>query len=411
MQSFNLASAIGAMVLAVSLAAQQPPATNSDPASMGLSPEQENIQQEVARQMAEKDKNSWKFGVRPNGGGFFAHSPDEKIQFRLLGYAQAVGTVVNEDFINSFGSGDVRVRRARVGWYFLLDKKYELFVEYDGVPLTGNLVEARVDLSLKGDDLRVRAGKMVVPLSEEGWRSSRNYDTIERFIALNSTYVLPAEDTQIGVMLHGQILKDNKLTWYAGMWNGNASAIDNPRDSNDDKEFQVKATYKFSPTFRAGAGLGITREEGQTLRLSSLTGTRFAEFPVLGDRLGQDADFLWEKGRNSFRGEVLRFDFADSDTELVGGFLQFAHFMRGDYNGGFQPIVRIERTEVNRDAGPSHQRETAINALTAGFNWYLHNNVRIQVNGLAEDFNRASDRAVTGDGFKLSFLSELQIRF
>lgn len=401
----------GALFLASSLLAQDPPAGNTDPASTGLSPEQEKIQKEVARQLAEREKSIWKFGVRPNGGGFFAHSPDENIQFRLLGYAQAVGTVVNDDFRNSFGSSDVRVRRARVGWYFLLQKKYELFIEYDGVPVTGNLVEARVDVALKGDDLRVRAGKMVVPLSEEGWRSSRNYDTIERFIALNSTYVLPAEDTQIGVMLHGQILKDNKLTWYAGAWNGNASAVDNPRDSNDDKEFQVKATYKFTPEFRAGAGLGVTKEEDQTLRLSSLTGTRFAEFPVKGDRFAQDVDFLWEKGRNSARAEVLRLQFEDSETELTGGFVQFAHFLSGDYNGGFQPIVRIERSEINRDIGPAAQRKTAINALTAGFNWYLHNNVRLQVNAIGEDFNRVSDRAVIGDGLKVSFLSELQIRF
>ena len=394
--------------MAVPVAGQTPAPTTQDPAAQGLTPEQEKIQKEVARQLAEKEKNSWKFGLRPNGGGFFLHSPDEKIQFRLLGYAQALGTVVDKDFVNSFGSGDVRVRRARVGWYLLLDKKYELFVEYDGVPVTGNLVEARVDWALHGDDLRVRAGKMVVPLSEEGWRSSRNYDTIERFIALNTMYGLPSEDTQIGVMLHGAILKDNRLTWSAGAWNGNAQASDNPRDNNDDKEFQIKGTYAVSKTFRFGVGLGTTHEEGQIIRFNSLNGTRFAEFNIIGDRRAIDSDFLYEKARVSFRGEVLNADFADSNTTLRGGFLQFGYFVTGNYNGGFQPLIRIERAQIDREVAPE---DTSINALTAGFNWYLNNNVRLQVNGILEDYNRASDRAVRGDGLKPTFLSELQIRF
>jgi hypothetical protein len=398
--------ALVALLASAPIFAQQ--TTANDPAAQGLTPEQEAIQKEVARQMAERDKNAWKFGIRPNGGGFFMHSPDDNIQFRLLGYAQAVGTVVNEDFINTFGSSDVRVRRARVGWYLLYQKKYELFVEYDGVPVTGNLVEARVDWAIRGDDLRLRAGKMVVPLSEEGWRSSRNYDTIERFIVINTMYGLPAEDTQIGAMLHGQILAGNKLTWYVGAWNGNAAAADNPRDNNDDKEYQAKVTYAFSKTFRGGFGVGTTTEETQPLRLNSLSGTRFAEFNVIGGRQAVDADFLYEKEKLSFRGEVLNAEFSDSDTTLRGGFLQVAYFLSGNYNGGFQPILRIERAEIERDLSP---RSSAINAITAGFNWYLNNNVRVQVNAIGEDFNRASDRSVRGDGFKPTFLSEFQIRF
>src|SRR6185369_8223058 len=100
-------------------------------AAAALTPEQEVIQKEVARQLAEKEKNSWKFGLRPNGGGFSADSPDGNISFRLLGYAQVVGTAVDKDFINSFGSGDFRIRRARVAWHLLYQKMYELFVEYD----------------------------------------------------------------------------------------------------------------------------------------------------------------------------------------------------------------------------------------------------------------------------------------
>lgn len=349
---------------------------------------------------------SWTFGVRPNGGGFFATSPDGKYDFRLLGYAQAVGTLVNADFSNTFGSSDFRVRRARVGWAMTFDKKYEVFIEYDGVPQTGNLVEARLNAKLIGDDLQVRAGKFVVPFSEEGWRSSRNYDTIERFIVVNSLYGLPALDTQIGVMLHGQLLSDNKLTWYAGVWNGNASAAENNRDNNSDKEFQAKATYRFTPAFRAGLGFDHTAEETQTLRLNSLTGTRFAATDVRGTRSGLDGDFFYEKGALSFRGEALTVSFDEADATLRGGFVQAAYFTKGNYDGGIQPLVRLETARMGAPHGDS-----TIDALTLGVNWYLSNHVRLQVNALAERFGGVGGLAVEGDGIKPSLLTELQLRF
>ena len=349
---------------------------------------------------------AWTFGVRPNGGGFFLTSPDGKYDFRLLGYAQAVGTVANGDFLNSFGSGDVRVRRARVGWAMTFDRKYELFIEYDGVPQTGNLVEARLNARLLGDELQLRAGKFVVPFSEEGWRSSRNYDTVERFIVLNSLYALPSLDTQIGVMLHGQLLADNKLTWYAGVWNGNASAAENNRDNNGDKELQAKVTYRFTPTFRAGLGVDHTTEETQTLRLNSLTGTRFAATDVRGTRSGIDADFLYEKARLSVRGEAMTVDFSGSDVALRGGFLQAAYFVRGNHDGGMQPLIRIETARMNARNGDS-----TIDALTLGVNWYLSNHVRLQVNGITENFRGVGGLSVRGDGLKPSLLTELQLRF
>jgi len=361
--------------------------------------------------MADRDKSSWKFGVRPNGGGFFLSSPDEKIQFRLLGYAQGVASLLNRDFVNSFESGDFRVRRARVGWLMTFDKMYELFIEYDGVPETGNLVEARLNWQLRGDDLQLRVGKFVVPFSEEGWRSSRNYDVIERFVALNSMYGLPALDTQIGAMVHGQVMKDNRLTYYAGLWNGNASAASNPRDSNGDKEFQVKVAYKLTKELRVGLGLDHTVEVSQPLRLSSLTGTRYIAVDVQGKRQGVDADFFYERGRLSFRGEGMTLDFADSDTKLDGAFLQASWFLHGDYNKGFQPLIRIERSQIRDGRVTSGPSSSAISVVTAGFNWFLSNNIRLQVNAIGEDFSQPRNLSVRGDGLKTSLLTELQYRF
>lgn len=405
---FTLISAADVSSLRAQSPASAPEPTTSQTETLS---EEESVRKEVARQMTEREKSSWKFGIRPNGGGFFLSSPDEKIQFRLLGYAQGVASLLDRDFVNSFESGDFRVRRARVGWLMTFDKMYELFIEYDGVPETGNLVEARLNWQLRGDDVQLRVGKFVVPFSEEGWRSSRNYDVIERFVALNSMYGLPALDTQIGAMIHGQVMKDNKLTYYAGLWNGNASAASNPRDSNGDKEFQVKVAYRLTKELRVGVGLDHTVEVTQPLRLSSLTGTRYVAVDVQGKRQGIDADFFYEKGRMSFRGEGMTLDFADSKTQLNGAFLQAAYFLRGDYNKGFQPLVRIERSQVRDGRSSAGASSSAISILTAGFNWFLSNNIRLQVNAIGEDFSQPRNLSVRGDGLKTSLLTELQYRF
>ncbi len=410
MQSVRFAVCLGAVLFTVCLSSEA--ACSSEDSPSQFSPQQQQkIEDEIARQLAEREDSLWQFGVLPDGGGVFAHSPDDHYQFRILGHAQTVGTLVDDDFERSFGNGDVSIRRAQIGWYFRLKKKYELFIQYDGASDSGNLVEARADITWMGGDLRMRAGKMYVPLSEEGFRPTHDLDTIARFIALNAAHDLPSENTQIGVMFHGQLLVDDRLTWYLGAWNGNASPENNARDDNDDREYQVKATLQITPELRAGAALGITREENQMLRLSSLNGTPYAEFAVSGERFAQDADFVWERGRNSFRGEILRIDFRDSDTELLGGFIQFAHFLWGSDDGGLEPLVRLERAEVERRRGPAAERDTAINALTAGVNWHINNHVKLQINALVEDFSRASNQLVTGDGTKASMLTQIQMRF
>jgi phosphate-selective porin len=411
MSRFHL-GALLALILSCSLLRAQ---TTESPASAPepTASQDEVVRKEVERQLAEalKKQKQWTFELKPNGGGFAITSPDEQLQFRLLGYAQTVGTLTNDDFLNSFQSGDFRVRRARVDWLTTFQKKYELFIEYDGVPQTGNLVEARLNWQLKGDDLQLRVGKFVVPISEEGWRSSRNYDTIERFIVINTMYGLPALDTQYGVMLHGQVLPENKLTYYVGVWNGNASASENARDSNGDKEVQARVVYKFTPALRAGIGVDHDVEETQTLRLNSLTGTRFASLDVHGKRQGVDADYFYEKGRFSSRGEWMQYQFSDRDVDLGGGFLQFAYFTRGDYSRGFQPLLRIETAQLSDDRTSGPGSVSRINALTAGFNWYLSGHVRFQLNAIAEEFNRDAGQNVRGDGVKPSLLTELQFRF
>ena len=129
--------------------------TSETSTSQTVSPQQRTeIEKEVARQLAERETSQWKFGVLPDGGGFFAHSPDDYYQFRILGEAQTVGTLVDADFVNSFGNGDVSIRRARVGSYFRLKQKYasERRIGKKGVerPSLGGAVERDFFLGIEG---------------------------------------------------------------------------------------------------------------------------------------------------------------------------------------------------------------------------------------------------------------------
>ena len=73
--------------------------------------------------------------------------------------------------------------------------------------------------------------------------------------------------------------------------------------------------------------------------------------------------------------------------------------------------MRVERAEVTLGANPITERPAAINALTAGVNWYINDHVRLQVNALVEDFSREADLGVVGEGVKPSLLTQIGMRF
>ncbi len=62
-------------------------------------------------------------------------------------------------------------------------------------------MEARLNSKIIDDKLQLRLGKFTTPFSFENFRSSRAIDTIERYIALNAMFSVPALDVQTGGML------------------------------------------------------------------------------------------------------------------------------------------------------------------------------------------------------------------
>lgn len=296
----------------------------------------------------------------------------------------------------------------------------------------------------------LRLGKFTTPFSTENFRSSRAIDTIERYTALNALFSVPALDVQNGAMIFGAIplaadreytvessrtLGNAKgqepvepiaslvnfgpmLNYYVGVFNGNASAGNdsngvggNSRDTNGDKEFQAKLIYPPHPQISLGLGYDHNDSEpGRTLTLSSLAGTAFVRVPSEGKRNGVGADFFWEPGRFSLRSEGLYFDFEDAEFQIYGGFLQAAYFVYGSAARGLQPLLRVEATHLDGAALAAIEGDT-LTSLTAGVNWFLNGNVRLQVNYIGEHFNGPGYVSVGTESFRNSLLAEFQIKF
>lgn len=375
---------------------------------------------EVAPAVDSTDDERWDVGYNPGGGGFFFRSPDGDLQMRLLGYIQMTGALFHDDFERDDAPGDFAVRRARLDWLVDFGERYTFFAEIDGGPgsTPGSsdfaLVEAKLTTQLLPEDrLDLVIGKYVSPFSTEDRISSRSLDTAERYIALNSLFLLPAVDVQFGAMLKGKS-PDQRFEWYAGVFNGNGRANDNLSDDNGDKEIQLKAFYRTNERLRFGLGFDFSKEEVQSLQLRGLTFTPYTAIPIEGERRGLTADFLWQDGPLSFRGEGIAFEFTDSDAELAGGFVQGAYFLEGDPLGGRQLVLRVETATIDSDLVeiPGDR----IDAVTLGLNWFYGGNYRVQINAIAEHYDGLSNLApgtsrVEGDGWKPYLLTQLQIKF
>ena len=361
--------------------------------------------------------NATAWGLNPGGGGFYVQGEDYR--FRLLGYVQAVGTLIDGAVDRPDEPGDFSIRRARVDFLADFYDDYEVLVELDGGPGTTPtapsdfaLVEARLNWKLDGDALQLRFGKFTTPFSRENSRSSRSIDTIERYIALNSLFLLPAVDVQFGAMVHGRVGPEKKLGYFAGVFNGNGRANDNLSDDNGDKELQAKLTYDFSDAWSVGVAADYSREEIQTLALADLAFNRFVEVAVEDERFGFGADVFWELGPWSFRAEGLAFRFETPDqgtVGLVGGFIQPAWFMTGDAQGGVQLLVRPEFAHLDADTDDNGD---TLYSLTLGMNWFVNPNVRVQLGPALTYFDGSSAiQGFEGDRTSALLLTQLQFKF
>jgi hypothetical protein len=413
----SLAASCLVLLCAAGLAAQEetPPPSPEDEAI------EKKVKEEVERQLKEREAERWTAGINPQGGGVYVKSPDGKALFRLYGYAQPTFTYTDEDNGATFEETDFRVRRARIDLSADYDDRYKLFLEFDGAPSDGTaLVEAWAQAAYVKGRHYLRAGKFITPFSTENTRSSRSLDTVERFLALNAMFSLPALDVQFGPMLWGHLDKGKRFTYFVGVWNGNASAgagvvsgqRGNARDNNGDKEIQGRLNAQWTDALTTGIAFDIDKEEAQTLTLASYSGARFIGLPVSGDRRGVDLDAHWKRGRLSLDSEWLSFDFEDSGAELAGGYVQAAFWARGsEAAGGVQPVLRAEVAELSGDALAGIDGERVV-AVTLGANVWWNGWTRWQVNVIGEDFDgRGNGSFRKGSGWRPTVLNQFQVKF
>jgi len=352
------------------------------------------------------------FGIVPGGGGAFIQS--EHLRLRLLGYAQFVASAFDGSLDRADEHGDFSMRRARVD--FLLDayEDYQLLIELDGASDGTALIEARFNWKILDERLQLRAGKFTSPFSAENFRSSRAIDTVERFIALNSLFLLPALDTQFGAMLHGQA--SPQWGYYLGVFNGNGKASANLSDDNGEKEVVAKLTWAPSDELDLGLAVDISHEEEQELALADLGFTRYVGVDIAGTRVGIGGDLHYRAGPLDVRAEGLWFQFEDlagEDVDLIGGFVQAAWWFRGDSSGGLQGLLRAETAAIDAEEIDASDQGDTLSALTLGLNWFPNGNTRFQLNAIAQHFDGASQRLGFDDDDRIvpMALAEWQIKF
>lgn len=358
----------------------------------------------VGESTAPEESPALYVGLERGGGGLFVRGSDFDI--RLMGYIQPTGALFPRSLDRPDAPGAFSVRRARLDLLAEFQDDYALFVELDGAPEGRTaLVEAWANWRLRGDGLQIRAGKFIGRFSAENTRSSRDLDTVERFMALNSMFLLPALDTQTGAMVHGEGLLGDRVGYSLGVYNGNGSANVNVPENNAAKEVQAKVEVALRPGLQTAVALDWTRELEQTLELVDLGFNTYAAVPVKGRRIGAGGDISWERGDTSLRAELLGFRFrtpgaprsgpdgeeprdVGGNATFHGGFVQSARFLRGGPRRGLQILARGEWVRLD---APAAADTDSLHGITLGLNGFPDANARVQVNGVLTRSNGPSE--------------------
>lgn len=348
---------------------------------------------------------------KPGGGVQFY---DDSWMFRMLGYVQSTFTYhqfsQNDNVQSSFF-----VRRARVDLIFDFLEKYQIFFEFDGKGSRTELVLAQVDVIFH-KSAKLRVGKFITPFSPENLRSSRGLSTVERYSALNSLFLLPALDTQYGLMFFGSF---RKLQYYLSIANGNGKASANIKEDNNAKDFQGRLTYQLLKSMIVGGSVNYSKEEKQQLNLVDHTFENYSIANIAGERLGYLADFEFLKNAYLFRGEFFQYHFSNDLSEtnqlkqFAGGYLELGYFLFGNLADGLQLISRGETARYyERDV--SLKRPSILDSYLLGANWYMDNIFRFQLNFILENANEESgltNSRFEGKDHNFEVLSMLQIKF
>lgn len=393
--------------------------------------------------------------------GFFLRSTDKNYQLRITGQIQ--GDV--RDYTSSRDQTDIDtflIRRARFGIEATVFQYYEFRFLPDFGQGRTVIQDAYINVHYL-DDVQFTGGKFKEPFSYEQLVQDRFVPTVERSII---DQLAPARD--VGVMIHGQKLLNDRLDYAVGIFNGE---INGDQDVNNNKDIAGRVALRpfNSPEFPQflrllQGGIAVTtgverepitpaalrtpanvpwfqfnanvRADGVRNRYSPELAYFYRGFGFMAQYFHMDQDIAPAPVNNKAQPRVhVPFEgFQVTGTYLLTGeerttysapvvpLHPFDPFCPLASPGAWELVGRVSRLHVGDVAfvpGAANLANPAnfsdgVTELTFGFNWYLNAWVRMQFNWEHAMFDRPV-RLGTGPTGLLnqedSLLARLQIIF
>ncbi len=370
-----------------------------------------------------------KLSYKEPTGGFWFSTSDDKFKLGIRGYTQANQKIflsdayqINDDYPFSF-----TVKRARLGFEVQAYRNFSAYTELDAAPITNvtvdsesniGMVEGWVQAKIWDDNLVFKVGKIKVPFSTEGYRSSRTLDTIERYAAWNALTSLPAFDYQYGAMLSGVALEGGALQWFLVLANGDAKASANYAENNKFKDLYAKVAYDVlksdTTQFSVAAGFNRDNESSaakptRTLRLKDATGAEFNNVAVSGFRNGYTGDIFFRWNKLGVRTELLQVSWEEAGSSLLGGMLQLSYWAMGDENKGLMPVLKVDYAKMT---GPlAKAGADSLTTLTGGYVYAFNRNFSHYLNVVGSFPSEAGNGVYTEKASRWAILSQFQLAF
>lgn len=359
----------------------------------------------------------------PSERGLGLVSPDGRHRLRVGGQLQGDALTFPGDSAGLV-TDDLRLRRARLDLRATLASRYRLRLNADFAGSQLNLVDAYIELEAH-EALRVRIGKDKSPVSFDRLQSSTVMHFLERG-ATNQT----APNRELGVQLLGR-LADGLLDYQVGAFVGapdGASSVESNADDRFDLEGRLTVT-PFATTsldalraLRLGASFsyGLARGSSTAPQLGAgfrtagrATWFRYARGSDAnttahadGERVRVGGHLLWELGPVLVFGEliassqVVRLGAALTTVDNLGWSSQLSVLLTGEDAswsrtrpgdpladggpGALELALRFGGIDIDREAferglaDPTSPR--AYRTLAVGLNWYLDEQVKLQLN-------------------------------
>jgi phosphate-selective porin OprO/OprP len=360
--------------------------------------------------------------------GFYLRSADNRFNLRITGQIQTDYRGFLENGNDYTDIDTFLIRRARLG----IEATVFDYFEFRFLPDFGQGQSVIQDSYLNVhyvDEFQVEAGKFKQPFSYEQLIQDRFVPTVERSII---DQLVPARD--VGVMLHGQKLLDDRLDWYVSVSNGE---INGNTDVNGRKDVAARVAVRpfhsetFGPLLR-GLQLGFAATAGteqepvtpsplrtpatipffqynSTVRADGVRTRYSPEVAYFYEGLGFAAQYYEQEQqlRPAFTGPTSVFL---ERIPTTGAYAMVTYLLTGETRttysepvtprhnfdplrpiacpGAWEVVARVSYLRVSPDVfrpGVLNLADPALYAnetteLTLGFNWYLNKYVRTQFN-------------------------------